>query len=312
MRNFIIMDQWWNWLSDYPGAHITSWYDAWEWQTTPSSEFPQSPESLAVSLVGNDNQLDWNCGDPDVSQFNIYRTNVPNSNDIGDYSLIDMVPTGTDTFLDPLAGLGDATIWWYIVRSEDVYGNEELNVNAAREPPPPFTINLTGRNAGDWVFISFPTCVSGNVVTVLNDSLHGDGGTSWDVAKWYDPRDKSDPWKTHRIGGTHNDLPAIDNTMGVWLHLTTNGGDEMLTLGPSADLPDSSVQIPLYAGWNLVGYPSAADRVGGNLPPQADMVAVWTAESPYIEDLGPAAVMMSHGNAYWVRVTADCIWTVDP
>ncbi len=77
--------------------------------------------------------------------------------------------------------------------------------------------------------------------------------------------------------------------------------------------PTSGVGISLKAGWNLVGYPSATNRLASiTLPGVADRVSIWNAASPYFVDYtDKSLVTMSHGNAYWVRVTSDVTWTVN-
>lgn len=175
---------------------------------------------------------------------------------------------------------------------------------------PPYAINLAGHAAGGWVFVSFPVAVAGNIGAILDDIVNGDSGTAWDVAKWYDGLTKT--WMSYRATGTQT-LTTVNNQMGVWLHLTANGGDTMLTLGMVGNYPAAAVNINLYTGWNMVGYPSATPLLASvTLPAQADIVSVWQAASPYISDLAPGAVTMSEGNAYWVHVTSDCIWTVNP
>jgi hypothetical protein len=186
-----------------------------------------------------------------------------------------------------------------------------INTTAA---PTGYTIDLAGSSAGDWVFVSFPIEISGNVDAILNDATLGDGLTTWDVAKWYDATDIMDPWKTFRVGSTVNDLTTVTNQMGVWLHLTGNGGDQMITTGSSGSYPAASVNINLFTGWNLVGYPSATGRLASvTLPAQADMVSVYQVAAPYVTDYTDLSlVTLTHGNGYWVHVTADCLWTVDP
>jgi hypothetical protein len=106
-------------------------------------------------------------------------------------------------------------------------------------------------------------------------------------------------------------MPNVNNTMGVWLWITANGGDQVLTLNSYVAIP-ASTGITLKAGWNLVGYPSMTNRLASTtLPGVADRVSVWSATSPYVIDYSDKSlVTMSHGNAYWVRVTADTTWTV--
>ena len=109
---------------------------------------------------------------------------------------------------------------------------------------------------------------------------------------------------------------AIDNTGGFWIHLTANGGDEMLTTGLEGVFPSGTTSINLYAGWNLVGYPSATSRLASDAlaGTSADMIAYHNPVAPYrIDETSDlSSIMMDHGNAYWVRVPADTVWNIDP
>jgi hypothetical protein len=280
-------------------------------------------DNILVTFVGggttDDNLIEWTlsaddgAGANDVIQYNIYRS-IASSGPWNSGALAGTVPAGTDTFTDMARGESDGINWWYVVRAEDVWGNEELNTIAVPESgvlPPPYDISLTGKAANSWVFVSFPSGLTGDIQTILNDATSGDGLTTWTVAKWYNPQTPNDPWKTYRVGGTANDMPTMTNAMGVWLWITANGGDQVLTLSSYVAIPSSTV-INLYAGWNLVGYPSSTNRLASaTLPAVADRISVWSAASPYVTDYSDKSlVTMSHGNAYWVRVTADTTWTV--
>jgi len=270
----------------------------------------------------DDNWLNWTlsgddgAGVNDVDHYNIYRSNVQTGPWDGAH-LIDAVPAGTDTYMDYGMGESDGTIWWYVVRAVDIWTNEEMNTIAVPEPGAtlfPFDIDMTSYSAGDWALISFPIAVSGNIEDILNDATLSDGLTTWDVAKWYDPAIPSDPWKTYRFGVSTNDLITIDNEMGVWIHLTNNGGDQRLTTGVTGDYSGAAVDISLTTGWNLVSYPSITDRLASTtLPGVADMVSYYDSGATYlITDALPNTVTFREGNAYWVHVTADTVWSVDP
>lgn len=373
-----------------------------------------------------DNWLNWTlssddgAGANDVDHYNIYRSDLP----VGPWDvahLVDIVPAGADTYMDFGRGEPDGINWWYVVRAEDIWGNEELNTNAVPEIPvadmppivavdvpnggeiypanpmitvdwtasddnpwgptpncwiyydddtnpgngqtlitntigagtgthiwdatgvpagdyyihiivedsiaqtgqdwsdgfftilpPVYNIDLTGLVAGDWVLASYPIDATGDALTVFDDAAWGDGQTDWDLAQWYDNVNKL--WRSYSIykPPSINDMDVFDNTMGVWLHLTANGGDHMLTVGPG-DMPAGPMVINLYAGWNLVSYPSATPRfASATLPPEGDLISVYDAAEPYlIRDELPSAIIMQAGNAYWVHCTADAVWTVN-
>ena len=73
--------------------------------------------------------------------------------------------------------------------------------------------------------------MSGNVATALSDlGVGGDGQTTWDLAKWYDPVSKL--WKTYNTNNpTVGENFNMDHTMGVWIRLLNHGGDNVLTIG---------------------------------------------------------------------------------
>ncbi len=154
-----------------------------------------------------------------------------------------------------------------------------------------------------WNLISIPLEMADTSVSSVLASING----HWDVVKYYVNTDKSDPWKTYRVGSSLNDLTRIDNTMGFWIHATI-----ACNLTVSGTIPVST-SIPLYAGWNLVGYPtltfteSVANVFWGT---GADRVEVCDlAEPGLIKEVGPTYIMKP-GEGYWVHVSADAIWIV--
>jgi len=271
-------------------------------------------EGLVVGGT-DDNCLNWTlsaddgAGVDDVDHYNIYRSDVQTGPWDGAH-IIDTVPAGTDTYIDLGRGEFDGTNWWYVVRAEDIWGNEETNSIAVPEETPSLTtVDIPIAGAAGWNFVSFPLAVSGSPDVVLND-LAGDGTTQWDVIKWYDSQDAADPWKTYRVGAGTNDLLSIDNGAGLWVHVTVPG-DNLLTV--QGAIPATS-NINLYTGWNLVGYPSTTVRpADATLPVQADMVSVYDGGSPYLitDETDLANVDMINCNAYWVHVSGDCVWSVD-
>lgn len=165
--------------------------------------------------------------------------------------------------------------------------------------PEIIAINLTT----GWNLISIPLDMADTSIEGVLASISG----SWDSVKYYTPLDASDPWKSYRSSGTANDLAVIDMTMGIWVHATAN-----CTLSVQGEIRPTT-QITLYAGWNLVGYPSqtemaVADALWGT---GADRVEIFDPASPtLIMPVGPGYIMRP-GEGYWVHVSADTIWSID-
>ncbi len=187
----------------------------------------------------------------------------------------------------------------------------EPTVSTGGPSPEAYNIDLSAYSPGDWAFVSFPIDISGPVGTVLDDSIFGDGGTTWDAVKWYDSSDPADPWKTYRNVAT-DDLLTIDNTMGVWIHLVTIGVGNDLTTGLEG--LEVATEVTLIAGWNLVGYASttSVDADISLFGTGANFIAVYNGAVAYlIQDIAvaPAAHTMAPGNAYWIQVPAGTTWT---
>ncbi len=290
-------------------------YDDWYWRIDDVLMTAGGGSTTEHNWLNWTLSADDGAGANDVDHYNIYRA-LAASGPWDATALIDTAPAGTATYMDLGRGEPDGINWWYVVRAEDIWGNEEMNTNAVPEISTGLTaynIDLTGHAANSWVFVSFPHAVSGNIQDMLNDVTLGDGATTWTRAMWYNPQTPNDPWKTYRVGSTTNDLTTVSNLMGVWLWITANGGDQQLTVGVTGDYSAVAVNINLYTGWNIVGYPTATSRAeSATLPAAADFVAVWQVATPYITQHAKGAAMMSHGHAYWVHVTADCTWTVNP
>ncbi len=97
--------------------------------------------------------------------------------------------------------------------------------------------------------------------------------------------------------------------MGFWINII----EPNVTLTVRGTQP-TSTNIPLFAGWNLVGYPTlndtveVADALWGT---GADKVEVFDSGEPYnLKEVGPTYVMKP-GEGYWVHVPADTVWVVD-
>jgi hypothetical protein len=203
------------------------------------------------------------------------------------------------------------------VRSNDPdYKVYRIPVNITVVPASAYNIVIPGF-AGPWPawrFVSFPIGISGDVETILDDTMFGDSQTTWDMVQWYDANTRE--WKSYSKNkpAQLNTLQTLNNTMGLWVHILSSGGDSMLTTGIKGAYPGTPVDINLFAGWNMVGFPTASAHLpSAVLPPEADLMAVYNDAEPYKIEDQPVTTpsFMLHGRAYWIRVTADCIWQVD-
>jgi hypothetical protein len=154
-----------------------------------------------------------------------------------------------------------------------------------------------------WNMVSIPLEQVDTSVTSVLASIEG----LWEVVKYYDSTDARDHWKTYRPGAATNDLTDIDHRMGFWIKITGQG----VNLAVIGIVP-TATNIPLYAGWNLVGYPTQATETLGNAMwgTGADMADGFEAETPYIKEIGPGYVMKP-GEGYWIHVAADTVWRID-
>jgi hypothetical protein len=153
-----------------------------------------------------------------------------------------------------------------------------------------------------WNLVSAPLELYSNSVSFVLSSITG----KYSAVKYYNVLDKADPWETYRPGSAVNDLSSIDKRIGFWICATQN-----CTLTVYGQIANSTA-INLYAGWNLVGYPTLCENMTiGNVfwGTGADRIEVFDPASPsLIKEVGPT-YMMKPGDGYWVRVPADVIWT---
>lgn len=185
---------------------------------------------------------------------------------------------------------------------------------AAAGPVPTWDLDCSGFAAGDWLLMSYPIDASGHPEDVLNDTRYGDGSTDWDKIYAWDAINQTWISYSKNRPDSLNTLTYLDNTMGIWMRLSANGGDNLLAIG-AGNYP-GSVGITLWAGWNLVSYPSATPiDADATLPAVAVFISEYNGGLPYlIEDfiVAPGMVTMSEGKGYWVYVTSDVMWIVDP
>jgi hypothetical protein len=126
-------------------------------------------------------------------------------------------------------------------------------------------------------------------------------------------------WKTYSplMPPGANSLTFVDERMGMWVKVIAPA-----TLTVAGRAP-TGAQIPLYVGWNLVGFPSSAPcSPEVALAPIADkVVAIMTYEAgewggtwrryrPGAPDFANDLRVLEPGKGYWVLAAEGCTWEI--
>ncbi|MBI5000380.1 MAG: right-handed parallel beta-helix repeat-containing protein [Euryarchaeota archaeon] len=159
-----------------------------------------------------------------------------------------------------------------------------------------------------WNLISTPLDGPSKLPGVLLDRTDGGiGYVQWDRVMWWDATDPTNHWKQYYTGwnSTLNDLTDINNTMGFWLNITSLGDGLLCLGGPEYSYPTATL-IPLYPGWNMIGFPSSSTTytVGQFM---ADTGATRVEGESGV--LSPAYIMKA-GEGYWAYLVTPTNWFV--
>jgi len=157
-----------------------------------------------------------------------------------------------------------------------------------------------------WNLVSIPLIQDDTTLDQALASING----KWDIVQTYDPLYPG-LWRSNCTFKPDqlNDLSSIDYTAGFWINITESN----VTLSIEGFVPIST-NIPLYAGWNLVGYPSLVNRTIANALTTTGYdqpVEGFSGASPYRTTPLPDTYLMTPGEAYWIHVPADTTWRVD-
>lgn len=167
-----------------------------------------------------------------------------------------------------------------------------------------------------WNLISLPVVPASTDIAEVLASIEG----YYDAVQAYAGRGDQEEWNSYCAGvpaGT-NTLAQVDETMGLWVSVTDN-----VTLRVMGTRP-TGAQIPLYAGWNMVGYPStrsasipeALASIGEKLSLVRwydcfDADDPWRYYDPSAPDWANDLAELQPGKGYWIQVSEDCVWVVD-
>jgi len=129
----------------------------------------------------------------------------------------------------------------------------------------------------------------------------------YDKAWYYDS--SSQEWKWHMTFKKHRrDMWDFNHTVGFWVNVTE---DSNLTV---AGVVPAQTTMTLHAGWNLVSFPAFnTTYTVSDLKAEVGATRVegfdGSAFPHFLRTLGDVEVLQA-GQAYWVRVEADMVWTV--
>lgn len=161
-----------------------------------------------------------------------------------------------------------------------------------------------------WNLISLPSLQSDANLSSVLSPIAG----SYNAVQWYNTSDANDQWKHHHIAKPPglNDLEHVNHTMGFFVHITDTPG---VVFEYSGTPPIINQSINLYAGWNLVGYPSLTsyNRTVGlnNLKFGMDVDAIqWFDASTKTWNFLEPDDLFVPGRGYWIHLKVNTNWDV--
>ncbi len=257
------------------------------------------------NIIGNGNQAfdngpnQWDDGYPKGGNY-WSDFNEPSEGAYDDYRGIDQNIFGSDGIIDNGTAAGGGKNPYVIdFDSQDEY--------PLIKPYGNYSFLFEG-----WNLISLPTIQPDTNLGAVVSSITG----SYDAVQWYNTTNTVDHWKHNSTKKPPhlNDLDDIDHTMGFWIHITKPGG--VLFKSPG-NPPATNQQVPIYLGWNLVGYPSKSnkprDTALNNINFGPDVNSIWTynAEIQAWIEIG-ASENLTVGSGYWIHSIASgmLLWDV--
>ncbi len=269
-----------------------------------------------AELTGtNDVTIYWNAStSPDVDHYEVwYHSFIWDST--GDiYNLLATVPAGMTNYVHPNRGANNGGSYYYQIRTFDIGGNETRTLIQAAKIG-----NFLSIAQSEWWLLG-PSLVQSN--TSLDHVIQGQSMPgAWDYALVWDA--PTQRWYSHLKGrpDSLNELTDITNDMGFWLHIT--GTARFATAG---HITDTNYILMMgengpHWGWNLVAYPYAErskttadiemDLFSGCSQYVPGSLTIFDPTNPYYVKTLNGTEVLQPGDAFWVRIWADCVWTVD-
>jgi hypothetical protein len=273
---------------------------------TIDSTAPAPATNARAEIEGDGVRIYWDASvSADIERYEIFY--VMNAWDPNGDSYSNSLNAGmnTDVFHNGV-GISNPQSYFYQVRAFDYAGHEtRTTIQAAKYGK---TLS-TFLNPSGWFMLGSPLVQSD---TSLNHVLQGQSlPTNWDYAMAWDA--SAGYWTSNLITRPTptNDFNDITHEIGFWLHVNTNV--RWTTAGYITD-----ASIPMKSGWNLVPYAFAARSMSASAI-ESDLVAncaffdsweIFDSAADYRLKTPSGTEPITHGDAFWVHVTADCNWNI--
>lgn len=258
---------------------------------------PLPPYDLSADLQGaqfSDVNISWNLSwddsIPGFLNYAIYYSQLYDSEKVG-YRFLDEVLPGVNHYVHTGAGHGNPNNYFYYVQANDSSG-------------------YTGRSYGQVAKFTRGLEEGVNLISVpliLTDLRLDHVFQTADIERVMEYNASKMDWKEYNVMKAHQTAWSLNPSLGLWVEV---GSDTNLTL---AGAVPSLSSVELAPGWNLVSYQSFIDReMSASLLgiPYEAVEAYESTKSPYhLVPLG-ATDHMTAGNAYWIKVSSPCTWTV--
>jgi hypothetical protein len=229
---------------------------------------------------------DDGAGKNNIERYDIYKGTTYDPSGTS-YVITDSFTPGTNWYEDLLAGEGDPNNYFYLVCAVGFTGTSACSSFQAAKYTRPLT---QGTN-----LISFPVVMADEAIEVILQTVQYDKAWTYDTL--------SGNWKSYSPDKPHGGLlKSADHIQGIWVDVTS---DCNFT---TAGAVFKSTAIQLYAGWNLIGFPSFnSTHAVSDLKAAVSSTRMegYDPLSPYhLRVLGDAEVLQA-GYGYWIWVDTD-------
>jgi hypothetical protein len=210
----------------------------------------------------------------------------------------------------PSQGSGDVTFWaaGNAVNGDTTNSGDGWNLFSTTIPEFQLPDGAMTLKQG-WNLVSIPFIQTETELSKVLEDIDG----KYDAVQAYIVLDANDPWKQYLDGKPFgNDLTNINEKIGFWVYIT-EAGDTIFQY--NGTLPLTNQTVPLFPGWNLVGFPSLENKVRDDglnniqFGPDIDLVQTYNATSGSWEDIGQFDLLEPE-RGYWIHSMVSKIWEV--